>query len=151
MRVIAAKTRKWAESTANGMGRGGSREEEGLAPVPLPGFLPGEFQQNIAGGSKYFGVRPELISCLPLGSSRLLFSAQKDGKIIPCFGRVQGNDTGTGLVCPKLGLGPLCLPHFSRLLQKGASGMHKLPPSSSHLSPGKTRQSQEKLGRLFQQ
>lgn len=48
MMVIAAETRKWAESTANGMGCGGSGAGVVFAPLPLPGFLPRKFQQNIA-------------------------------------------------------------------------------------------------------
>lgn len=50
MMVIAAKTRKWAESRANGMGCGGSREGVVFAPVPLPVFVPRKFQQNIIEG-----------------------------------------------------------------------------------------------------
>lgn len=60
-----------------------------FAPVPLPGFLPRKFQQNIAGE----GGRPKLksqlghlISCVPLGSSRHPFSPPQDGKITPTLG-----------------------------------------------------------------
>lgn len=118
MRVIAATTRKRVESTANGMGRGGSREEEGLAPVPRPGPLPGEFQQNTPGCSKHFGVRPERLVAYPQALLGFRFLLARTGKSAPLsppprpplrLGRALGIDTGTGPVCPTLGLGPLYL------------------------------------------